>query len=421
MLYQPPVGGAANDPYVTGVPGVTPGSIPPGAAIEDPQREIINVIVAKGLTPNAADRTQLYQAIQMMIVDASADYIVRYTTTGNIALSGLGTQAGGDWSAALDPGDPILVSNQTAGGDNGWFIAAAGAWTRTTFADVSTEIKSSALTRVRDGTTLADTIWMLTTDGTITLGTTALTFIQQSTRAPIHVSASMMLTVAYWGRVVIVDAAATIGLPLLSGCPDGVEIIIGHGAADGTSVNVPCSGTNKIRIGGGEIAALPLARLGDLVHLVADKSAGRWVVVSDRIMGPSFEATTSVVQTVPVNTTAKLQYNVEIADPYGCYDAATYRFTPSIPGFYHVSAQAYGAANVSNRFNIVIYKTGAIYISGTRYPGSISGTFDLVSTVDAPVYLAVGDYVEIYGVAVDTNIDFQGQPTSKFTAMRIHS
>jgi hypothetical protein len=64
MLYQPPVGGGADDPYVTGVPGVTPGSIPPGGAIEQPQREILSVIAAAGLTPDSDDMTQLAQAIQ---------------------------------------------------------------------------------------------------------------------------------------------------------------------------------------------------------------------------------------------------------------------------------------------------------------------------------------------------------------------
>lgn len=66
MIYIQPVGGGASDPYVTGVPGVTPGSIPPGEAIEHPQREIINVIVAAGLTPSGADLTQLLEAIKKL-------------------------------------------------------------------------------------------------------------------------------------------------------------------------------------------------------------------------------------------------------------------------------------------------------------------------------------------------------------------
>ncbi len=66
MKYQPPVGGGANDPYVDGVVGVSAGSIPPAAAIEDPQREIVNVILGASLTPDENDPTQLLQAIQLL-------------------------------------------------------------------------------------------------------------------------------------------------------------------------------------------------------------------------------------------------------------------------------------------------------------------------------------------------------------------
>ena len=65
MLYNQPVGGAANDPYVTGNPATaTPGSIPPGASIEYPQREIVNAITASGIVPSNGDLYQLAKAIQ---------------------------------------------------------------------------------------------------------------------------------------------------------------------------------------------------------------------------------------------------------------------------------------------------------------------------------------------------------------------
>jgi hypothetical protein len=42
-----------------------------------------------------------------------------YTTTGNITLSGLGTQANGDWPSTLTVGDRILVKDQTNQAQNG--------------------------------------------------------------------------------------------------------------------------------------------------------------------------------------------------------------------------------------------------------------------------------------------------------------
>jgi hypothetical protein len=65
MKYEQPYGTAADSPYVNGNPSTgTMGSIPPAAAIEYPQREIVNFITKAGLTPTDADLTQLAKAVQ---------------------------------------------------------------------------------------------------------------------------------------------------------------------------------------------------------------------------------------------------------------------------------------------------------------------------------------------------------------------
>lgn len=150
------------------------------------QQEVVNVIEGAGGTVNPASKTQLYQAIQAMIAGGAAnDYkaSVRFTTTGNIVLSGLGTQAGGDWGAALTAGDRILPKEQTAGADRTIWIAAAGAWTRATDADGVGELTSGALVTVEEGTTLADSIWEVSTDGPITPGVTPLTWARKDAGA----------------------------------------------------------------------------------------------------------------------------------------------------------------------------------------------------------------------------------------------
>lgn len=89
MKYNPPVGGAADDPYVNGVPGVSQGSIPPAAAIEDVQREIVNVITGAGLTPDENVLTQLLSAIKSFPIKsmllAANGYIVFEGGDGNDA------------------------------------------------------------------------------------------------------------------------------------------------------------------------------------------------------------------------------------------------------------------------------------------------------------------------------------------------
>ena len=141
------------------------------------QFEIINVIEGAGFTLNKPTNTQLLSAIQALIKGGDYKDSVRFTTTANIVLSGLGTQAGGDWGAALTAGDRILAKNQTAGAENGIWIVAAGAWTRATDADTNAELTGSSIIPVDFGNTLADTVWQLITDNPV-IGTTALTFVQ---------------------------------------------------------------------------------------------------------------------------------------------------------------------------------------------------------------------------------------------------
>jgi hypothetical protein len=66
LKYNAPYGVAdPNAPYQNGNPATgTAGSIPPAAAIEYPQREIVNLITNAGITPDNADLNQLARAIQ---------------------------------------------------------------------------------------------------------------------------------------------------------------------------------------------------------------------------------------------------------------------------------------------------------------------------------------------------------------------
>lgn len=105
---------------------------------------------------------------------------VRYSTTGNVALSGLGTQAGGDWPSSMTNGDRVLVKDNSTASENGIYTVASGAWTRAADFDTAGEILPNSFFFVSQGTTLADTGWTLTTDGAIVVGTTPLAFNQFS-------------------------------------------------------------------------------------------------------------------------------------------------------------------------------------------------------------------------------------------------
>jgi hypothetical protein len=81
----------------------------------------------------------------------------------------------------LATGDRVLVKNQSTASENGiYVVVASGAASRSTDADSNAEVTAGMFTFVSEGSTNADSGWVLTTNDTITLGSTSLDFAQFS-------------------------------------------------------------------------------------------------------------------------------------------------------------------------------------------------------------------------------------------------
>ncbi|SFW77188.1 phage tail protein [Pseudomonas sp. NFACC04-2] len=113
---------------------------------------------------------QSYVADELAKLDRKQS--VRVATTINVVLSGAQMIDG----VAAVAGDRVLVKAQTLAKDNGIYVVANSAWIRAKDADASAEVTSGLIVSVEEGTTFANTIWQLITDGVIVLGTTALSF-----------------------------------------------------------------------------------------------------------------------------------------------------------------------------------------------------------------------------------------------------
>ena len=117
-------------------------------------------------------------------VDSAAQGIdwkasVRAATTANVTLAS--DLENGDTldGITLATGDRVLVKNQSTGSENGIYVVkASGAPDRSTDADTGAELTASFAVFVEEGTVNADSGYVLTTDGAITVGTTTLTFTQ---------------------------------------------------------------------------------------------------------------------------------------------------------------------------------------------------------------------------------------------------
>lgn len=101
---------------------------------------------------------------------------VAVATTGNITLSGLQTIDG-----YLTPsGIRVLVKDQTTPAENGIYVTASGAWTRAADA-VTGNLGTNATVMVDRGTANVGKRFRLETLGTITVGTTAQSWVRDTT------------------------------------------------------------------------------------------------------------------------------------------------------------------------------------------------------------------------------------------------
>lgn len=120
---------------------------------------------------DAATKNYVDQVAQGLDVKAS----VRAGTTNNITLSGTQTVDG----VVLTSGDRILVKDQTTQSQNGIYVVAAGAWSRSSDADTWDELVS-AFVFVESGTSNADNGYVCTVDPGGTLGSTNVVWEQFS-------------------------------------------------------------------------------------------------------------------------------------------------------------------------------------------------------------------------------------------------
>jgi len=105
---------------------------------------------------------------------------VRVATTGsNIDLSSAPAAIDG---VTLTSGDRVLVKDQSTASANGIYAYAGSgnAMTRATDFDADAEVTSGAFVFIEEGTANGDNGFVLTTDGSITVGTTNLAFAQFS-------------------------------------------------------------------------------------------------------------------------------------------------------------------------------------------------------------------------------------------------
>ena len=115
------------------------------------------------------------------------------------------------------------------------------------------------------------------------------------------------------------------------------------------------------------------------------------------ITGPTFSATASATQSIADNTSTKIAFNTEVFDTNSNYDTGTYRFTPTVAGYYQFNAHVLsGGSSTTEIWNISISKNASEYLQGSNGQTKFA-TVGSQSNASGIFYMnGSSDYVEAY-------------------------
>jgi hypothetical protein len=209
--------------------GLTPSSFTldtfgaPAANVSFNSKKITNL-----LDPTAAQdaATKNYVDSVAQGLDVKGSVRAATTTAGTLATSFANGQVID--GVTLVTGDRILIKNQATQSENGIYtVNASGAPTRSTDMNLGSEVPG-AFTFVEEGSTLADTGWVCTTNAPVTLGTTAIVFAQFSGAGSYLAGNGLSLS----GNTFSFNPTSTGGLQAASG---GASILLATNSGLGTT------------------------------------------------------------------------------------------------------------------------------------------------------------------------------------------
>jgi len=229
----------------------------------------------------------------------------------------------------------LLVKDQTAGLQNGIYtVTTVGDgstnWVLTRATDFdgspSNEVDSGAFTFVETGTVNADSGWVVTTDGTITIGTTAISFSQFSGAGQITAGAGMtksgntLNVIGTSNKITVSADAVTISTSYVGQNTITTLGTIATGVWNGTAIANANLANSTVAFGGvslslGGADTTPAFNLSDATAYTGDSSlvttgtvtSGTWqgTAVADGYLGTGINAIKLADGTV---TNAELQY-----------------------------------------------------------------------------------------------------------------
>ena len=251
---------------------------------------------------NLAEPTADSDAATKYYVDAARSGLdiknsVKAATTGNITLSGTQVIDG----VTLSVGDRVLVKDQSTAPQNGIYVVAAGAWSRSTDADAPAELNPGTFVFVEQGTVNDNTGFVVVSDTVVTIGTDAINWTLFSASGTLIAGAGLIkngytlevqvgngVTIAN-DTVQLASSVAGAGLTYTSGVLDIV------GTANRITVNA-----DSIDIASTYVGQTSITTLGTI-------TTGTWngSVIADAYIADDLTISGGTVNNTPIGATTR--------------------------------------------------------------------------------------------------------------------
>jgi len=121
------------------------------------------------------------------------------------------------------------------------------------------------------------------------------------------------------------------------------------------------TGTGTITVGqSGDTVAMPTVTLTTALPVASGGTGGTSFSAAGLANTPSFLASMTSNQTISNNTSTVVACNNEVLDSNGCYDTSTYKFTPTVAGYYFLSGSGrFDGTGGDNEYRMHIYKNSS--------------------------------------------------------------
>tara|TARA_B100001094_G_scaffold332921_1_gene407331 strand:+ start:3744 stop:8486 length:4743 start_codon:yes stop_codon:yes gene_type:complete len=387
----------------------------------------LSLIDEDNMSTNSATRPPSQQSVKAY-VDGVASGLdvklsVRIATTANGTLSSAFANGQTVDGVSLSTGDRILLKNQSTGSQNGIYtVNSSGAPTRATDFDQNSEVTGGAFTFVEEGTVNANLGFVLTNTGSITLGSTALTFSQFSGAG--QVTAGTGLTKS--GNTINADDASTSAKGIASFA--SADFAVSSGA-----VTIKSGGVSSTQLAG----SIANAKLSNSSFTLSDGSNTQAVALGDTLTvtaGEGIDATVSATDTLTIAAEEATTSNKGVASFSDTFfavssgavslDAAQTGITSVVNAALEIGRDAdnrikFGTDNqiifeVDGGDNVIFKTSGEIEASSL----DISGSADIDGTLEVPIiknldHISASSNQAVVTIAVTV--------ASKTTAHRYHS